>query len=170
MFSFTCSLQPSSLMSNGSKRLFKNSIPLIQAMSILPWNFTEFCFVFSSIIISYSPCISASGESIVYFLVKFTPFASNPSNFRRYLNFSLNNSSLVICGCCGTTFSGFTGISLNLANPSQVLFSFSFPEPCDAVDCPKPGESSKRTLIGLESSLSFLFKVNPFENKSERLS
>ena len=42
------------------------------------------------------------------------------SSLRRYLNFSDNNCSFVNCGSFGTLISGFTGISLNLLNPSHV--------------------------------------------------
>ena len=133
----------------------------MHAISIFPWNLTEFCLAFSSIIISYSPCISARGDSIEYFFVSVTPLVSSVSNFLKYLNFSLNNSSLDICGWVWTGLSGFIGTLLNLANPSHVLLSPS----AVAVACPRlaPLLSSKRT-DGLSS------KLFPLLNKSERLS
>ncbi len=49
----------------------------------------------------------------VYFFDNLTPLCSSSSNFLKYLNFSLNNSSLFKTGCIGITFVGSTGISLN---------------------------------------------------------
>ena len=108
-------------------------MPVITDISILPWNFTLLRRSRSSKCVSYSPFISASDDSMEYFLVSVMPFCSKSSSLRRYLNFSRRSSSLVICGCASTGASGFNGTLLNLPNPSHVFLSSS----AEAVELPK---------------------------------
>ena len=117
-FSPTCSAHPSSLTSKGSNLELRNSIPVMHAISILPWNLTLFDFSFSDMMFSYSPRISSSGDSIEYFLVRFTPLASSSSSFLKNLNLVFKSSSLDISGA-GGALSGST--LLSDLKPSQVL-------------------------------------------------
>ena len=108
--------------------------------------------------VSYSPCISCKEESILYFLDNSTPFFSRASNFLKYLNFSRRSSSLDNFGSKGIFWSGFTGMSLNFAKPSQVLL----PESVCEVDCPIVGSLSLNRTPGFSSK-----KLLGEENKSD---